>query len=268
MGLGVTKMLVEKGYYVFTTYVGPEFTEDIGNYEAHLVSMAINGFVSNFQTAFKPQVMKGFAAKEMMRLRELICDTSKYSYILLFAIICPFIANIDYILGIWLKDVPEFTSSFCILLLIENLFYALSGPMWMIVYADGRLKWYQISIFVIEVSTLPVAYILLRYGFSPIIVIMTKCFISLLVLLDRLVWTKWFAGLSIRRYVKEVLKPVLLLTAFTILALMPVTIGPVSDGTRLYKSILLYVFIFPLLTYYLALSKRERLIITEKIKKK
>lgn len=37
MGLGVAKMLVEKGYYVFTTYVGPEFTEKIDNYEAHLV---------------------------------------------------------------------------------------------------------------------------------------------------------------------------------------------------------------------------------------
>lgn len=37
MGLGVAKMLVGKGYYVFTTYVGPEFTEKIDKYEAHLV---------------------------------------------------------------------------------------------------------------------------------------------------------------------------------------------------------------------------------------
>ena len=35
MGLGVAKMLVEKGYYVFTTYVGPNFEEPIENYEAH-----------------------------------------------------------------------------------------------------------------------------------------------------------------------------------------------------------------------------------------
>ena len=37
MGLGVAKMLVEKGYYVFATYVGPDFTEVIENYEAHKV---------------------------------------------------------------------------------------------------------------------------------------------------------------------------------------------------------------------------------------
>lgn len=37
MGLGVAKMLVEKGYYVFATYVGPDFEEKIENYEAHKV---------------------------------------------------------------------------------------------------------------------------------------------------------------------------------------------------------------------------------------
>ena len=33
MGLGVAKMLVSKGYYVFATYVGPNFTEQIDNFE-------------------------------------------------------------------------------------------------------------------------------------------------------------------------------------------------------------------------------------------
>lgn len=34
MGLGVAKMLTSKGYYVFATYVGPNFTEQIDNFEA------------------------------------------------------------------------------------------------------------------------------------------------------------------------------------------------------------------------------------------
>lgn len=34
MGLGVAKMLINKGYYVFATYVGPEFVEEIDNFEA------------------------------------------------------------------------------------------------------------------------------------------------------------------------------------------------------------------------------------------
>ena len=34
IGLGVAKMLLSKGYYVFATYVGPAFSEGIENYEA------------------------------------------------------------------------------------------------------------------------------------------------------------------------------------------------------------------------------------------
>ena len=34
MGLGVAKMLINKGYYVYVTYVGPDFTEQIDNFEA------------------------------------------------------------------------------------------------------------------------------------------------------------------------------------------------------------------------------------------
>lgn len=34
IGLGVAKMLISKGYYVYVTYVGPDFTEKIDNFEA------------------------------------------------------------------------------------------------------------------------------------------------------------------------------------------------------------------------------------------
>ena len=34
IGLGVAKMLLEKGYKVFATYIGPDFTEQMENYEA------------------------------------------------------------------------------------------------------------------------------------------------------------------------------------------------------------------------------------------
>ena len=49
MGLGVSKMLVDKGYYVFTTYVGPVFTEKINNYEAHLVDQTNRDEVYDFR---------------------------------------------------------------------------------------------------------------------------------------------------------------------------------------------------------------------------
>ncbi len=34
IGFGVAKMLIEKGYYVYATYVGPEFTDKLDRFEA------------------------------------------------------------------------------------------------------------------------------------------------------------------------------------------------------------------------------------------
>ena len=48
MGLGVAKMLIEKGYYVFATYVGPDFEERIDNFEAHKIDQTRRGEVYRF----------------------------------------------------------------------------------------------------------------------------------------------------------------------------------------------------------------------------
>ena len=55
MGLGVAKMLLEKGYYVFITYVGPDFEDNISNFEAHKVDQTKREEVYRFIEYVKTQ---------------------------------------------------------------------------------------------------------------------------------------------------------------------------------------------------------------------
>lgn len=48
MGLGVAKMLISKGYYVFATYVGPDLTESLENFEAIKTDQSKREDVYNF----------------------------------------------------------------------------------------------------------------------------------------------------------------------------------------------------------------------------
>lgn len=48
IGLGVAKMLLGKGYYVFTTYVGPDFTDKIDNLEAIKIDQSFRKEVYSF----------------------------------------------------------------------------------------------------------------------------------------------------------------------------------------------------------------------------
>ena len=48
IGLGVSRMLSEKGYYVIASYIGPDFTTDIQNFEAHRIDQSNRDEVYNF----------------------------------------------------------------------------------------------------------------------------------------------------------------------------------------------------------------------------
>lgn len=48
IGLGVAKMLIGKGYYVYATYVGPDFTEHIDSFEAIKTDQSDRGDVYRF----------------------------------------------------------------------------------------------------------------------------------------------------------------------------------------------------------------------------
>ena len=55
MGYGVAQMLLSKGYKVFATYVGPEFEEDIDNFEAHKIDQSKREEVYQFINYVKSQ---------------------------------------------------------------------------------------------------------------------------------------------------------------------------------------------------------------------
>lgn len=55
MGLGVAKMLLGKGYKVFATYVGPDFKENIDNFEAHKIDQTKREEVYQFINYVKNQ---------------------------------------------------------------------------------------------------------------------------------------------------------------------------------------------------------------------
>ena len=78
MGLGVAKMLVNKGYYVFTTYVGPEFTEKIDNYEAHLVDQTkrdeVYAFINYVKT--KTEYLDCLVCNAGMSIRKSFTETT------------------------------------------------------------------------------------------------------------------------------------------------------------------------------------------------
>lgn len=168
---------------------------------ANQVGNAVNQFVSNFQLAFQPQIVKYYAQGDFQQLQELIFRASRFSFLLLFAIAFPVVYNIDSILHLWLGDnVPEYTGVFCSLMIISFLFDALSAPLWMTIQASGKIRNYQIIISNIFFLNIIISYIILKLDYPPTSVMIVRLIISISILIFRLIFVRKRVEFPLRKY--------------------------------------------------------------------
>lgn len=201
---GVANMSASQGInIVMNIFCGVAVNAAMGI--ANQVNAAVYQFVANFQTAFNPQIIKLYSSGETESFIRLIFRASKISYFMMFLLTLPLLLNTEFILGIWLGEVPEFAADFTRLTLAFALVDALSGPLWMSVQATGEIRNYQLIVSAFIFSNLPFAILLLWLGAPPVWVLVLKVFINIVVTVWRSFYLKGKVGLPTWKFLKEVL---------------------------------------------------------------
>lgn len=132
------------------------------------VNTAANQFVTNFQTAANPQIVKRFAAKDYDGSKQLLLQTTKFSFYLMLMLSLPICLGAKQLLTIWLKVVPEYTVVFLQLVIIQSLFCVFDTSFYRALYTKGRLKENALISPTLGFIQFPVVYVLFRFGFSPV----------------------------------------------------------------------------------------------------
>lgn len=89
------------------------------------VSNAVQNLTQGFQSAVNPQLIKNYAAENRDATCRLLCKSSKISYFLFYFIALPVILEIDFILELWLVEVPPMSSLFTRIVIIEALYFVI-----------------------------------------------------------------------------------------------------------------------------------------------
>ncbi|MCF0190808.1 MAG: lipopolysaccharide biosynthesis protein [Marinilabiliaceae bacterium] len=194
---------------------------------ANQVTTNVYAFISNFQVAFNPQIVKSYAVREIDRFNDLIFKTSKYSYFLLLILSLPVMFSMQQVLDIWLEEVPMYTAGFCQLMFGFLLIEALSAPMWMAVQATGDIKVYQILIALCVVLNFPLGYLVLCCGWSVYSVWIVRVLLNVVAFVTRCLYLKKRVSFPLRDYCREVISPVLLVTVVSLL--IPIIINITVD---------------------------------------
>lgn len=134
---------------------------------AHQVQHAIMGFVENFMTALRPQIVKYFASGEIEEMTKLIYAASKYSFLLLFVISFPLIVECPFILNLWLKNVPDYAVSFTQFSLMIGWNSALFRPVVFGIHATGKIRNMSVINGTIILLIIPFAFVAFYIGKEP-----------------------------------------------------------------------------------------------------
>jgi len=165
---------------------------------------AVQGFVTNFMTAVNPQITKSYASSEHEYMYTLVRKSSRLSFCLLLLIALPIFFNADFLLGVWLKDVPEHAASFVRLFLVFALSESLSNPMITAMLATGNIRNYQIVVGGIQLMNVPVSYLCLKLGAAPEVTVVVAIVISQICLFARLTMLGKATGFPVWKFLDEV----------------------------------------------------------------
>lgn len=233
------------------------------------IQSAVKLFINNFLTAVRPQVVKSFAEKNFDRMYGLTFKAIKYSLLLMMALVVPLIFESEFILKIWLGDTyPPETVLFTRIILVSALFDVIEGGQNMAFHAIGRIKTGNIVCGSIMISSLPISYVLLKFGcpsYIPfIIVIITNVINQILTLLIM----KSYVDFSLQKLIVHTYLPVMDVVVFVFAA--PFLIINMIEGSllRFIVNFLTIELIILFMGWIFVLKKEDKAQIFDLINKK
>lgn len=232
---------------------------------AYQINGAVNSFVTNFQMAINPQIVKSYAANDKEYMHKLIYRGAKYSYYLLFLLSLPVLIETESILKWWLKIVPEYSVMFCRLVLINALIDCISGTLMTSAQASGKIKLYQSVVGGLLLCILPLSYLLLKLGYPAETTIYVNICISIVAIVFRLIIISPLVSLKKSMFFKEVIIKILSVTFLSIIAPY-LCFTQIEDEIIRFLSVSITSAVSTITIIYLVgIEKDERLIINNKL---
>ena len=135
---------------------------------ASQLSGQLGAFSLNMLKAVIPTITKSEAGgqrAEMIRRSTLAC---KYSYLILAIFAIPFILEMDFILKLWLKEVPEWAVLFTQMSLVLSLISQLTIAYGTAIHAEGNISRYSTVISILHLSYIVLLILAFACGGSPV----------------------------------------------------------------------------------------------------
>ena len=131
------------------------------------VNSVVSRLTDNVMTAVKPQVIKSYAEGDYSYMLSLVHKSSKYSFYIFALVAFPVLSNTEFLLKLWLKNIPDYSVSFTRLVILETMATVFINPLWIAANATGNIKRNQVYGRLLTLMALPLSYLSLLFIADP-----------------------------------------------------------------------------------------------------
>ena len=227
---------------------------------ANQVNSQLIHFSQIMTTSIAPQIMKSEGEGNRSRMLFLAVFASKMAFFLSAFFALPLTIEIDYVLSAWLKNVPEFTETYCILILVMFLTMQLYPGLTRAIQATGNIKQYQIATSFFLLLPIPLGFVFYKIGMHNTTILYLMILSQLLQMIFAVYYTTINIGLNAFKFCLYILKAVVcvvcvLFVGFVVRYFLSFF---VNDFILFTIVVLCMVFLFSLLFYRIVFEQEER----------
>lgn len=148
---------------------------------AYAVASQVESFISmfarNLNNAAIPQITKNYSGGNQQRSITLTAYISKYTFLLMTLVAFPVALEIDFLLGIWLKEVPDGATTFCLIMILTGLLNCMGEGIPAMINATGNIRAYQLVVNCTLLIGLPIGFVCYKLGASYYAISIVYCII-------------------------------------------------------------------------------------------
>jgi len=222
-------------------------------------------FVSNFLTALNPLITKTWAEENHEYCFELVRKGCKYSILVCLLFAVPFLFESDFILDLWLVEVPDSAAVFTSLAILCVLADMMSNSLSQLVIAKGKVGVYYLITSAVSALTFILSWMAFKMGHPAYVCYCISIVVFSLISLIRLFAVKILCGFPIKAFLTETALPTLAVCLGSVgLTWLPYHFMAES----VLKSIICIATALVavcLLSFFIALTAGERKYLTDKL---
>lgn len=232
---------------------------------ASQVESAVMMFVRNFTTALNPQITKYYANGDKENMFLLMCRGTKFTYFLTLLMVLPLFLETEYVLQLWLKEVPTHTVIFVQLSIIGSIINNIGNTCYTACQATGNIKRYSIVVTTVGFLVFPLTWLGFKLGLPVESTYIIYILVYICVSIACMLMTRWLLQFPLSMFLRKALLPMVSTTVLS--AILPVLLCTHMQSSFIRFLVICIVSVLStcVVIYIIGLTQGEKDLLNKKI---